>query len=96
MNLNHHGQAFTLSRKLYDKGVRDAEGMSALMRREKGDYTFAHPFPTGTHAMWTYYWLAAYGIHPFQDVWTGQEIDCPNPDCRGPLKINTFVVEQPG
>ena len=23
MNLNHNGQAFTLSRKLYDKGVRD-------------------------------------------------------------------------
>ena len=22
--------------------------------------TFAQTFPTGTHAMWLYYWLAAY------------------------------------
>ena len=29
MNLNHNGQAFTLSRKLYDKGVRDARPLSA-------------------------------------------------------------------
>jgi hypothetical protein len=31
-------------------------------------YTFAHTFPTGTHAMWLYYWLASAGIDPFNDV----------------------------
>ncbi len=70
MNLNHNGQAMTLSRKLYDKGVRDATSLAALIKKEKGEYTFAQTFPTGTHAMWLYYWLAAHGIHPFQDVKT--------------------------
>ncbi len=87
MNLNHNGQAFTLSRKLYDKGVRDAEGMSALMRKEKADYTFAHTFPTGTHAMWTYYWLAAYGIHPFQDVKT---ITVPPPQMVANMRVGNM------
>ena len=68
MNLNHNGQAFTLSRKLYDKGVRDGASLSKLIHSEKAEYTFAQTFPTGTHAMWIYYWLAAHGIHPFQDV----------------------------
>jgi nitrate/nitrite transport system substrate-binding protein len=68
MSLNHNGQAFTLSRKLYDKGVKDGNSLYELIRKEKGEYTFAQTFPTGTHAMWLYYWLAAHGIHPFQDV----------------------------
>src|ERR687897_1791174 len=37
MNLNHNGQAFTLSRKLYDKGVKEGASLSALIRKEKGD-----------------------------------------------------------
>src|SRR5688572_13475682 len=35
MNLNHNGQAFTLSRKLYDKGVKSVTDLSAHMRKEK-------------------------------------------------------------
>src|SRR5262249_22959210 len=70
MNLNHNGQAFTLSRKLYDKGVKDGASLKALIDKEKGEYTFAQTFPTGTHAMWIYYWLASFGIHPFNDVKT--------------------------
>jgi nitrate/nitrite transport system substrate-binding protein len=38
------------------------------MDKEKRDYTFAQTFPTGTHAMWLYYWLANYGINPFKDA----------------------------
>ena len=87
MNLNHNGQAFTLSRKLYDKGVRDASGMAALIQKEKGDYTFAHTFPTGTHAMWTYYWLAAHGIHPFQDVKT---ITVPPPQMVANMRVGNM------
>lgn len=68
MNLNHNGQAITLSRKLFDKGVRDGRSLKALMDKEKREYTFAQTFPTGTHAMWLYYWLAAQGIHPFNDA----------------------------
>ena len=39
-------------------------GLAQLMAKERREYTFAQTFPTGTHAMWLYYWLAAHGIHP--------------------------------
>ena len=35
MNLNHNGQAITLSKKLNDKGVKDGASLKALMDREK-------------------------------------------------------------
>src|SRR4051794_32959930 len=59
MNLNHNGQAITLSNQLKDKGATDGVKLKALVDREKREYTFAQTFPTGTHAMWIYYWLAA-------------------------------------
>jgi nitrate/nitrite transport system substrate-binding protein len=68
MNLNHNGQAITLSKKLADKGGVDGPSLAKLMRAEKREYTFAQTFPTGTHAMWLYYWLAAYGINPMKDA----------------------------
>jgi nitrate/nitrite transport system substrate-binding protein len=64
MNLNHNGQAITLSKKLADKGAVDGPGLATLMAKEKREYTFAGTFPTGTHAMWMHYWLAAAGINP--------------------------------
>src|SRR5437899_8173786 len=70
MGLNHNGQAITLSNQLKDKGATDGAKLKALIDREKREYTFAQTFPTGTHAMWLYYWLAANGIHPFNDVKT--------------------------
>ncbi|SEQ50957.1 nitrate/nitrite transport system substrate-binding protein [Solimonas aquatica] len=70
MGLNRNGQAITLSNALQAKGVKDGEGLGKLIAREKGEYTFAQTFPTGTHAMWLYYWLAANGVHPFKDVKT--------------------------
>ena len=59
MSLNHNGQAITLSNQLKDKGAIDGPKLKALIDREKREYTFAQTFPTGTHAMWIYYWLAA-------------------------------------
>ncbi|MDR7097117.1 CmpA/NrtA family ABC transporter substrate-binding protein [Hydrogenophaga laconesensis] len=67
MNLNHNGQAITLSKKLADKGAVDAGSLARLMAAEKREYTFAQTFPTGTHAMWLYYWLASAGIQPLKD-----------------------------
>jgi len=87
MNLNHNGQAMTLSRKLYDKGVRDASSLSELIRKEKGEYTFAQTFPTGTHAMWLYYWLATYGVHPFNDVKT---ITVPPPQMVANMRVGNI------
>lgn len=68
MSLNNNGQAITLSKALYQKGVTDGASLKALMDKEKRDYTFAQTFPTGTHAMWLYYWLGNYGINPFKDA----------------------------
>ena len=68
MNLNHNGQAITLSKKLADKGAVDGASLAKLMQTHKREYTFAQTFPTGTHAMWLYYWLASGGINPMKDT----------------------------
>ncbi|HYJ96557.1 MAG TPA: CmpA/NrtA family ABC transporter substrate-binding protein, partial [Burkholderiaceae bacterium] len=52
MNLNHNGQAITLSKALADKGAVDAPSLAKLMAKEKREYTFAGTFPTSTHTMW--------------------------------------------
>jgi nitrate/nitrite transport system substrate-binding protein len=87
MNLNHNGQAFCLSRKLHEKGVTDAAGLAALIRKEKGEYTFAQTFPTGTHAMWLYYWLAAHGVNPFTEVKT---ITVPPPQMVANMRVGNM------
>jgi nitrate/nitrite transport system substrate-binding protein len=68
MNLNQNGQAITLSRSLAARGATDGATLAALMRSERRRFTFAHTFPTGNHAMWLYYWLAAAGIDPLRDA----------------------------
>jgi len=87
MNLNHNGQAFCLSKKLQEKGVKDATSLAALIKREKGEYTFAQTFPTGTHAMWLYYWLAAHGVNPFTDVKT---ITVPPPQMVANMRVGNM------
>lgn len=66
MNLHQNGQNITLSRALAN-AARDP----GLLRREVDDtgrkLTLAHTFPTGNHAMFLYYWLAAHGIDPLTD-----------------------------
>ena len=68
MTLNQNGQAITLSKKLSDKGAVDAASLAKLMNTDKREYTFAQTFPTGTHAMWLYYWLASVGINPLKEA----------------------------
>ncbi len=95
MNLNHNGQAVTLSSKLNEKGVKDGASLKELIDREKGEYTFAQTFPTGTHAMWIYYWLAAHGIHPFNDV---KAIVVPPPQMVANMRVGNmdgFCVGEP-
>ncbi len=70
MSLNQNGQAITLSNQLKEKGVTDGKSLKRLIDADKREYTFAQTFPTGTHAMWLYYWLAAQGIDPMKDVKT--------------------------
>ncbi|WP_017802088.1 CmpA/NrtA family ABC transporter substrate-binding protein [Winslowiella toletana] len=71
MTLNNNGQAITLSNQLKEMNVTDGVSLhQAVAAKPPGTYTFAHTFPTSTHAMWLYYWLASAGINPFDDVRT--------------------------
>ncbi|MGB7799884.1 ABC transporter substrate-binding protein [Buttiauxella sp.] len=71
MTLNNNGQAISLSMDLAKQGVTDGESLKKWVASQApGSMTFAHTFPTGTHAMWLYYWLAQAGINPFNDVRT--------------------------
>ena len=70
MTLNNNGQGITLASQLKDKGVNSGPTLKRLLDNENRDFTFAQTFPTGTHAMWLNYWLAANGINPVKDVKT--------------------------
>jgi nitrate/nitrite transport system substrate-binding protein len=85
--INHNGQAITLSNALKDKGVVDGTGLKRLVDTEKREYTFAQTFPTGTHAMWLYYWLAAHGINPLSDVKT---ITVPPPQMVANMRVGNM------
>jgi len=66
MNLNQNGQNITLSRALAN--AASDPGLLAREVHEKGrKLTLAHTFPTGNHAMFLYYWLAAHGVDPLTD-----------------------------
>ncbi|MCG8294662.1 CmpA/NrtA family ABC transporter substrate-binding protein [Pseudomonas entomophila] len=68
MGLNQNAQAINLSSALQRKGVTSPEALARLVHQHGARLTFAQTFPTGTHAMWLYYWLASQGIHPLRDV----------------------------
>ena len=68
MTLSNNGQGITLSNHFKVRGATDGPGLARLVHSEAAPYTFAQTFPTGTHAMWLYYWLASHGIHPFKDT----------------------------
>jgi len=87
MGLNHNGQGITLSNQLKDKGVKDGKSLKRLLDNENRDYTFAQTFPTGTHAMWLNYWLAANGIHPVKDV---KNIVVPPPQMVANMRIGNM------
>ena len=87
MTLNNNGQAITLSNQLKDKGATTGETLKKLVDTDKRDYTFAQTFPTGTHAMWLYYWLANYGIDPFKDV---KNITVPPPQMVANMRVGNM------
>ena len=95
MNLNNNGQAITLSKALADKKAVDGASLAKLMEAEKREYTFAQTFPTGTHAMWIYYWLATYGINPMKDA---KVITVPPPQMVANMRVGNmdgFCVGEP-
>jgi nitrate/nitrite transport system substrate-binding protein len=95
MTLSQNGQAISLSKKLAEAGAVDGPSLAKLMHAEKRDFTFAQTFPTGTHAMWLYYWMAAYGIHPFNDA---KVITVPPPQMVANMRVGNmdgFCVGEP-
>jgi nitrate/nitrite transport system substrate-binding protein len=87
MTLNNNGQAITLSKKLADKGAIDGAGLAKVMATDKREYTFAQTFPTGTHAMWLYYWLASVGINPIKDA---KVITVPPPQMVANMRVGNM------
>ncbi len=95
MSLNNNGQAITLSKTLADKGAVDGPSLAKVMAANKREYTFAGTFPTGTHAMWMHYWLAAAGINPLTDA---KLITVPPPQMVANMRVGAmdgFCVGEP-
>ncbi len=87
MTINNNGQAITLSKALANKGAVDGASLAKLMQTDKREYTFAQTFPTGTHAMWLYYWLAAHGINPMKDA---KVITVPPPQMVANMRVGNM------
>lgn len=67
LTLNRNGQGIVLSNSLSQAliaGRSLTEAFSGLGRPP----VLAQTFPTGTHAMWLYYWLAAQGVSPLHAI----------------------------
>ncbi|AZD14833.1 CmpA/NrtA family ABC transporter substrate-binding protein [Pseudomonas chlororaphis] len=95
MGLNQNGQSINLSRELQALNVTTPEALHLHVHQSRARLTFAQTFPTGTHAMWLYYWLAAQGIHPLQDV---DSVVVPPPQMVAHLqagRIDGFCVGEP-
>jgi nitrate/nitrite transport system substrate-binding protein len=95
MTINRNGQGLSLSKKLAEKGAVSGASLAKLMATEKREYTFAQTFPTGTHAMWLYYWLATYGVNPMRDT---KVITVPPPQMVANMRVGNmdgFSVGEP-
>lgn len=95
MGLNQNGQSLNLSHGLQQLGVTSPEALDRHAHQTRAKLTFAQTFPTGTHAMWLYYWLASQGIHPLQDV---DSVVVPPPQMVAHLqagRIDGFCVGEP-
>lgn len=67
---NLHGNALTLSERLYAEGVRDADTLRSVARSRRGEsrLTFGVVFPYSSHHLLLRQWLHLAGIHPETDV----------------------------
>ena len=95
MGLNQNGQSINLSHGLKFAGVTTSDALNMRAHQKGARLTFAQTFPTGTHAMWLYYWLASQGIHPLDDV---DSVVVPPPQMVPHLKarrIDGFCVGEP-
>ncbi|MBF2065668.1 MAG: ABC transporter substrate-binding protein [Calothrix sp. C42_A2020_038] len=69
LNLSRNANAITLSKKLYDKGVRNLADLKAVINADVDRViTMGVVHPTSMQNLILRYWLAAGGIDPDQDV----------------------------
>jgi two-component system, oxyanion-binding sensor len=94
MVLNRNGQAVTLSNRLADALAEHGSLRAALATLGRKP-VFAQTFPTGTHAMWLYYWLASHGVDPLRDI---ESVAIPPPQMVAALaedRLDGFCVGEP-
>lgn len=75
MTLNHNGQAITLAPALA-QALADGQTLPQTLAGLGRRAVFAQTVPTGTHALWLYYWRAACGVDPMRD---GEVLSIPPP-----------------
>jgi nitrate/nitrite transport system ATP-binding protein len=69
LTLSRNGNAITLSKRLYDQGVRTlADFKAALQQSPDKVHTLGVVYPSSMHNLMLRYWLASGGIDPDQDV----------------------------
>ena len=69
MVMSRNGNAITLSKALYEQGVRSLADLKALVSSDSGKlHTFGMVHPTSMHNLLLRHWLASGGIDPDQDV----------------------------
>jgi nitrate/nitrite transport system substrate-binding protein len=95
MTLSANGQGISISRRLAAAGAADGASLKRWVDAGGRRLVFAQTFPTGTHAMWLNYWLAANGIDPLRDV---QTIVVPPPQMVANVRagrVDAFCVGEP-
>ncbi|AJY39307.1 ABC transporter substrate-binding protein [Burkholderia humptydooensis] len=94
MVLNRNGQAITFSNRLAD-AHRASGNLKAALATLGRRPVFAQTFPTGTHAMWLYHWLASHGVDPLRDI---RSVVIPPPEMVGALaagELDGLCVGEP-
>ncbi|RQS64337.1 nitrate ABC transporter substrate-binding protein [Burkholderia sp. Bp8963] len=94
MVLNRNGQAITFSGPLADayRARRNLKHALATLGRPP---VFAQTFPTGTHAMWLYHWLASHGVDPLREI---RSVVIPPPEMVAALangELDGFCAGEP-
>lgn len=95
--LNLHGNAITLSNRLWDAGVRDGGTLREFIRsnRDKPQLTLGIVFPFSSHNFLFRKWLGSHGIHPDRDV---QLAVVPPPQMASSMKsgnLDGYCVGEP-
>ncbi len=96
--LNRNGQAISMKKEWAGKVAADPKTLKPMADEAKAagkKLSFAMTFPSGTHAMWLRYYLAAGGIHPDLDV---ELLTIPPPQMVANMrngKMDGFCVGEP-